>query len=230
MRDRLIAEDPASEEILKPILRGRDIARYRAKWAGLWIIDTHNGFADVPPINVEEYPAVKAHLDKFIRHLEQRQDKGVTPYNLRNCAYHEKFVEEKLFWMDLTPAGRFSYAPEEVETYCINTVYFMHGPMMKCLAAFLNSSIITWYVNKTAVTSGEGTPRWIKVVVETIPIPPGLNNFKKIEELVDDLMLAIDEGITKQAKEINYAIEHLICDAYGITESERSAIGNTMIR
>ncbi len=52
-RDRLIATDPSSSEILKPILRGRDIARYRAKWAGLWLIDIHNGFDDVPPVNVD---------------------------------------------------------------------------------------------------------------------------------------------------------------------------------
>ncbi len=44
VRDRLINQDPASEQILKPILRGRDIARYHANWAGLWLIDTHNGY------------------------------------------------------------------------------------------------------------------------------------------------------------------------------------------
>ena len=85
-RDALVAEDPRSAELLKPILRGRDIARYQANWAGLWLIDTHNGYAGVPPIDVDNYPAIKAHLDIFIGHLRRRQDKGVTPYNLRNCA------------------------------------------------------------------------------------------------------------------------------------------------
>ena len=47
-RNRLIAEDPKSEEVLKPVLRGRDIARYRANWAGFWLIDTHNGYQGVP--------------------------------------------------------------------------------------------------------------------------------------------------------------------------------------
>ncbi|MDE0191298.1 MAG: Eco57I restriction-modification methylase domain-containing protein, partial [Gammaproteobacteria bacterium] len=37
VRDRLIAEDRRSEEIIKPILRGRDIARYRANWANMWL-------------------------------------------------------------------------------------------------------------------------------------------------------------------------------------------------
>ncbi len=77
----LITEDMNSANIIKPILRGRDIKRYRANWAGLWLIDSHNGYGNIPPIDIEDYPAVKAHLDKFYTRLEKRQDKGVTPYN-----------------------------------------------------------------------------------------------------------------------------------------------------
>ena len=61
----LIAEDAKSSEILKPILRGRDIKRYRAQWAGLWLINAHNGYSGVPPITVDDYPAIKRHLDRF---------------------------------------------------------------------------------------------------------------------------------------------------------------------
>ena len=228
-RDALVAADPKSVELLKPVLRGRDIARYRANWDGLWLIDTHNGYAGVPPIDVNEYPAIKAHLDKSIGYLRQRQDKGITPYNLRNCAYHERFAEEKLFWMDLTPEGRFSYAPVGTEMYCANTVYFMHGPRMKRLAAFLNSSLITWYVNKTTVTSGMGTARWFAVTVENIPIPTVLKNSSEVEGLVDDLMLALDDGATERAEELECAIEHSVFEAYGITVAQRDGIRKTRI-
>ena len=51
-RDRLISEDPRSAEILKPAYRGRDIQRYHAKYANRWLITTHNGYDDVPPIDV----------------------------------------------------------------------------------------------------------------------------------------------------------------------------------
>ena len=60
-RDRLIREDPRSEEIIKPILRGRDIRRYSAQWAGLWLIATF----PVLDINIDDYPAVKNHLLLF---------------------------------------------------------------------------------------------------------------------------------------------------------------------
>ena len=91
-KERLCAEDPKSAEIIKPILRGRDIKRYQADWAGLWLINSQNN----PPINIENYPAIKNHLDAFYPQLEKRQDKGVTPYNLRNCAYLAEFEKEKI--------------------------------------------------------------------------------------------------------------------------------------
>ena len=68
-RDRLVAEDPKSAEILKPILRGRDIKRYSYEWAGLWLIATFPSLH----LDIGEYPAVKNYLlNNFdIRQLEQ---------------------------------------------------------------------------------------------------------------------------------------------------------------
>ena len=124
-KEALIALDPRSEEIIKPVLRGRDIQRYRAKWADMWLIDTHNGYGGVPAIDIDEYPAVKAHLDGYYEQLEKRYDKGATPYNLRNCAYHAEFIKEKLFWIDLTEQGRFAY--DDGEMFCVNSAYMMTG-------------------------------------------------------------------------------------------------------
>ena len=126
--------------------------------------------------------------------------------------------------MDLTPEGRFSYGPVGAEMYCANTVYFMHGPMMKWLVAFLNSSLITWYVNKTTVTSGMGIARWFAVTVEKIPIPRVFQNGGALEGLVDDLLVALDEESTEKIEELEGAIEHLVLEAYGITETQWRAL------
>ena len=72
--------------------------------------------------------------------------------------------------------------------FCANTVYFMRGPLLKQLVAFLNSSLITWYVNKTAATSGMGTARWFAYVVEGIPVPQPISDGLRLEGLVDDLL------------------------------------------
>ena len=92
-RAELIAQDPKSAEIIRPILRGRDIKRYGYDFADLYLINTHNGVKEkgIKRIHIEDYPAVKAHLDLYYPQLEKRADQGDTPYNLRNCAYIEGF-------------------------------------------------------------------------------------------------------------------------------------------
>ena len=59
-------ERKKTDELIRPILRGRDIKRYGYNWADLWLINTHNGVKGIKPrIDINEYPAVKAHLDKY---------------------------------------------------------------------------------------------------------------------------------------------------------------------
>ena len=77
-KDELIAADPKSAEIIRPILRGRDIKRYGYDFADLWLINTHNGQKEkgILPVNVNDYPAIKAHLDQYYERLAKRADKG----------------------------------------------------------------------------------------------------------------------------------------------------------
>ncbi len=95
-RDEILSNCKSGEErqrtndIIRPILRGRDIKRYSYDWAGLWLINTHNGVkGKIPRIDINDYPAIKAHLDQFWDKIKTRADQGDTPYNLRNCAYSD---------------------------------------------------------------------------------------------------------------------------------------------
>ena len=156
--EALIDQDPKSAEIIKPVVRGRDIRRYRPRWARKWLIATHNGYDDVPAVDINNYPVVKAYLDGFYARLARRYDKGRTPYHLRNCAYHADFAKEKLFWMDMTPVGRFAYSDEEL--YCNNKGFLMTGNHMRFLCGALNSCLVTWFVKQTARTTGLGLTQW----------------------------------------------------------------------
>jgi len=60
-REALIAEDPKSAEIIKPILRGRDIRRWRARWPGLWLIYSHSG------VEERDYPEIRTHCCRIKR-------------------------------------------------------------------------------------------------------------------------------------------------------------------
>ena len=71
-KEKLCREDPKSIEILKPILRGRDIGRYYYRWPGLWVIATFPS----KKIDINRYPAVKNYLKSFGKRLEQSGKPG----------------------------------------------------------------------------------------------------------------------------------------------------------
>ena len=222
-RHAMIAEDPRSEDIIKPLLRGRDIRRWRPQWQGKWLIDTHNGYGAVPAIDARAYPAVKQHLDRFYQQLKRRQDKGRTPYNLRSCAYHEDFAKEKLFWMDMSPEPRFAYSEQSM--FCNDKGFLLSGPSLKYLCAIANSALVTWWVKNTALTTGLGLLQWKKFTLLQLPIPQlSVEDQQPFIRLVDEILATKDadpaSDVAAQEREIN----RLVYGLYGLTDAERSTI------
>ena len=226
-KEKLVTKDSKSAVVMRPVLRGRDIQSYQAKWEQLWVIDTHNGYGGTPAIKVEAFPAIKAHLDGFYTQLEKRQDKGNTPYNLRSCAYHEEFTKEKLLWMDLTDWGRFAY--DAGDMFCANTVYMMSGPSLKYLCAVLNSTLVTWFMRNTASTSGMGVTRWFSVFVEAIPIPKVTTEEERpFVRLVDEILESKAVDPEADTRHFERDIDRLVYDLYGLTDEEDTAIERSL--
>jgi len=179
-RAELIDQDPKSEEIIRPILRGRDIKRYGYEFADLYLINTHNGIKEkgIKRIDIDDYPAVKAHLDTFYEQLEKRQDKGDTPYNLRNCAYIEDFYKQKIVWASI---GETSYSIIPKNTFLLDTNYFFTiKNEQRYLLAFLNSKLITYWINSEDTPIGNGGAyRHYKYNLEKLPIVKYLQQLKK---------------------------------------------------
>src|SRR5690606_22885331 len=153
-KDELIAEDPKSAEIIRPILRGRDIKRYGYDFADLWLINTHNGLKekDIKRINIEDYPAIKKHLDQFYPQLEKRVDKGDTPYNLRNCAYMEDFSKQKIIFQEMVQEPSF-ILDYEGKYMCLDTARIITGENLEVLLAVMNSKLF-FYSIKTFYGGG----------------------------------------------------------------------------
>lgn len=173
-RQELINQDPKSAEIIRPILRGRDIKRYSYDFADLWLINTHNGVKEkgIKPVNVDNYPAIKQHLDKYLPLLEKRQDKGDTPYNLRNCAYIEDFNRPKIIYPDISTRLSFCFSDDNI--YCTNTAYFIianNSSDLEYLLTYLNSNLINWYYKTLSVQLGADAVRMFSIYVLKIPIP-----------------------------------------------------------
>ena len=133
-------ERKRTAELIRPILRGRDIKRYGYNWANLWLINTHNGIrGKLERVHIEDNPAIKAHLDQYWDKISKRADKGDTPYNLRNCAYLEDFSKPKIMYPNMTKYIPFYF---DEKNFLQNDKSFMiTGKHIAYLTAFLNSSI-----------------------------------------------------------------------------------------
>ena len=211
-----------TNDIIKPILRGRDIKRYEYTWSNLWIINTHNGLKkeNIAPIDVNELHAIKSHLDQYWNKLNSRQDKGITPYNLRNCAYLDDLSQQKIIWGEISDRSKFCI-DENGDYLCEATTFFMTGDISIFLLCYLNSSLSEYLFSKIATRTGMGTTRWKKYKIEQLLVPKVSEDIiSKVEQLYHSY---------KHEPNILYLqnIDKLIYDFYGLTDDEIAIIENS---
>ena len=190
-RDEILAncqteeERKRTEELIRPILRGRDIKRYGYNWANLWLINSHNGIrGKLERIHIEDYPAVKEHLDQYWDKISKRADKGDTPYNLRNCAYLEDFSKPKVMWKIIGCNINFSF--DETNKVCNNAVDIMTGKRNQLLqfVGLMNSKLFDWYLKLTteAEVQGGGIQLYVTTLEKTLLKLDFPNNLNEVTE------------------------------------------------
>jgi hypothetical protein len=224
-KDELITEDPQSAEIIRPILRGRDIKRYGYDFSDKWLINTHNGIKEkgIKPININDYPTIKKHLDKYYPELEKRQDKGETPYNLRNCAYIEDFYKQKIVYPGLMRIAksnsvnfpRFALDLEE-HFFFGNDCYFIVSKNIEYLWLVLNSTLLGYLFRYYIYSFDETGFKIFTDYFQNIPIPaPNEDMLNKAEQLIKN-KADIDE------------INKWIYSLYNFDDSEIAEIENSI--
>ncbi len=201
--NQLIIEDPKSSEIIKPMLRGRDIQRYYYNLPNLYLLITKNG-VDIP----SNYPAIFNHLNSFGEHFKVRGARGKHWTNLRACSFFEDFKKNKIVWIELTDSGRFSECLDEI--YLLNSAYFLLPPKelkVKYLLSILNSKTIKFYLKQIANTSGVGTTRWINIYVKDFPI---VLADKNTQNFLCDLSSKITSALVESQKTTKAFINYLL--------------------
>ena len=212
-RKELIDEDPKSEEIIRPILRGRDIKRYGYDFADLWLINTHNGVKekDVKRIEIDEYPSIKKHLDQYYLQLEKRADKGDTLYNLRNCAYMEDFSRQKIVYPNMTKYMPFFL---DNEGFCTNQKCFIiTGESLAYLTAFFNSNIFKICYRDSFPELQGGTRELSKIFFEKLKIP-------QIEDLISDDFKILVKDVQNGKDFADLRLERALLLALGLEKYE----------
>lgn len=184
-RDRLIDEDPRSEELLKPFLEGKDLKKWHAQPRDIWIIFTRRG------IDIEQYPAVQNYLEQFREQLEPKPKswpknskwpgRKAGPYQWYEIqdtvAYYEEFEKPKIFYPEFSINSKFH---KDTQNYYSNNKAFILSGCDSYLLGLLNSKVLWWYLTGicTFVRGGYYELRAIKM--ETLPIPPATTEQKTV--------------------------------------------------
>ncbi|GAA8914718.1 class I SAM-dependent DNA methyltransferase [Helicobacter pylori] len=226
-------ERECTEALIKPILRGKDIKRYSYEWAGEWVINTHNGYTSafkskIPPIDIEKYPATKAHLDSHFDTIATRSDQGNTPYHLRNCAYLEDFEKEKIVYPCIM-AKEPCFVYEEKGFYAPAPANIITGDKteIKYITALLNSKCIYFAMRKFYMGGGiEGELKTNNL--EKIPIPKITEKNQELARKITacaETILALKEKDPKaNTQELEKEIDALVYQLYNLTDEEIKTI------
>ncbi|WRD17045.1 class I SAM-dependent DNA methyltransferase [Helicobacter pylori] len=227
-------ERERTEGLIKPILRGKDIKRYSYEWADLWVINTHNGYTSatkskIPPIDIEKYPATKAHLDAHYDTIATRCDQGDTPYNLRNCAYLDDFEKEKIVYGEIVQEPRFYLDNGECGLgyfYAEATSFILTGEHLRYLLGMLHSKLIT-FAFKTFYAGGglgESGYRYKKAFIERLSIPQITEKNQELADKITDgakQILALKEKDPKaNTQKLEKEIDALVYQLYHLTDEE----------
>ncbi|NHB18613.1 class I SAM-dependent DNA methyltransferase [Helicobacter pylori] len=230
-----MSERERTKELIKPILRGKDIKRYSYEWAHLWVINTHNGYTSalkskIPPIDIEKYPATKAHLDSHYDTIATRCDQGDTPYHLRNCAYLEDFEKEKIVYPCIM-AKEPCFVYEEKGFYAPAPANIITGDKteIKYLTALLNSKCIYFAMRKFYMGGGiEGELKTNNL--EKIPIPQITEKNQELADKITDgakQILVLKENDPKaNTQRLEKEIDALVYQLYHLTDEEIKTIEN----
>ena len=215
-------ERERTAELIRPILRGRDIKRYGYNWAGLWLINTHNGIkGKIPPIDINDYPAVKQHLDLYWDRISTRDDKGVTPYNLRNCAYMDLFFQPKICWKAVGRNLAFSIVDSGVFLTAPASFIFADN-VNEYLLAFLCSNVGKYFIYQNSDTTGAGDIMLNIQSLVKFPVP------ESTVDSLNEINAAVEKIIETHSLEIQHKLDLIIYNLYGFNELEIKTLENIL--
>ena len=222
-KEKLIAEDPKSKELIKPFLAGRDIKRYQPPKTDKYLIIIPSGWTDQQTDENDKwgwlksaYPAIAGHLAQFEEKARKRYDKGKYWWELRACDYYDEFEKPKIMLPDISLRGNFTL-DKDGGYYVVNTAYIIESDD-KYLLGILASDLIDFYYRTISSTYRGGYLRFIYQYLETIPIvEPGEASKKLIEEKVQQVLEAKSATPDADTSGIESEIDKIVNSIYSIS-------------
>ncbi|MEI0509269.1 Eco57I restriction-modification methylase domain-containing protein [Brachyspira intermedia] len=219
-KERLIKEDKKSAELIKPLVRGRDIKRYSYDFKKLYIIGTFPALK----LNIDKYKAIKKYLESFGKRLEQSGEKGCRKKTGNkwfetqdNIAYYKDFEKSKIFWKAIGFNLGFTIAEKGV---CVSAPSsFITSNCNEYLLGILSSSVTRYYIYKYSDKTGAGDVMLSIQSLEKIPIPEADSKSKnKIVKLVDKIIEFKKQG--QDTSDLEREVDEIVYYLYGLSEDE----------
>ena len=231
-------ERKRTDELIRPILRGRDIKRYGYEWAELWLIATFPS----RHYNIEEYPAVKQYLLSFgIERLEQtgkthivNGEKVKSRKKTHNkwfetqdsISYWEDFSKPKIVYMEIQTDNEkegylfpcFSY--DNSNKIVLNTAYIISSNTedVRFILGVINSKMGRFLTKLYVSQLQERQFRMLAQYVKNFPIP------KLPQNEIDYIIKAVEYNINKCNSELEEKINRAVCSWYNLNADELNFI------
>lgn len=222
-KNKLILEDKKSKEIIKPLLRGRDIKRYSYDFKNLYLICTFPALN----LNINDYPAIEKYLKSFGKRLEQSGEIGCRKKTIHKwfemqdtIAYYKDFEKFKIVWASV---GENEYSYIEKGIYLLDTNYFLvcdNEEILKYLIGVFNSKLFLFALSYKDTQLGDGGAwRHYKYNLEEMTIP---EVDKKTEKEIINLVEKVIEGKKKgiDTREFEVEIDKIVYELYNLNENE----------
>ncbi|NOQ34191.1 MAG: N-6 DNA methylase, partial [Methanosarcinales archaeon] len=242
-RDKLIAEDPKSAELIKPFLAGKEIKRYQPPCSERYLILIPKGWTNQKSGGVKDawkwlqtnYPGVASHLKPFSEKAQKRYDKGEYWWELRACDYYAEFEKTKIIYAEIAAKGQFTL---DLDCHYSDTTSYILGSDSRYLLGILNSKLWTFLFSCTSSKIRGGFYRWKRQYMKILPIrtidfssPSETAQHDKLVSLVENMlelqkryhgarMEQDKELYERQIKFVDAQIDGLVYDLYGLTEEE----------
>ncbi|MDD3578986.1 MAG: TaqI-like C-terminal specificity domain-containing protein, partial [Candidatus Cloacimonetes bacterium] len=224
--------DPRSAEIIKPILRGRDIKRYKADFADLWLIATFPALK----LNIDDYPAVKAHLMTYMPRIKQTGESYIDQNGMKQktrketghewfetqdpISYYQDFEKEKVVWGNLALSSQFALA--EKGSF-VNAPSPMLTPANRYILSVLNSKLGDYYIRSLGVTRNGGYFEYKPMFVEKLPIPIAPKEQQILFERVCERILTLKQN-NLETQDLESQIDLMVYKLYELSYAEAKLI------
>jgi len=220
-RQQLITEDPKSSDLIRPWLRGRDIRKWKAKWAGLYLIYIPWHFE-----KIDKYLAIKEHLEQFKTKLKKR---GATEqgryewYELQRYAaeYYREFDKPKIMWRHFTTVPEFIF--DEAAHYSNDKSYILPTDDL-ALLGILNSQVTNFFIRQISPPVRGGFMEMRIIFMEQLPIPSATDTQKA--PIIERVQQILADPASPTVPHLEADINQLVYTLYKLTPEETKIIEN----